>query len=129
MKTWLVGVTVSGLLLLGLGDLPDREWWGVANVLVVVALAAVCAGVWRVLRGDRDWQRRLRAWAGRPLAHWNDWRVIGLLAGNALGFYLLGVVDLPDRDRWSSASVLLLLTLCLAVQMVSVAFFKKRDRK
>ena len=40
-----------------------------------------------------------------------------------------GVVDLPDRDKWTSASVLLLLTLCLAVQMIAVAFFKKHNRK
>jgi hypothetical protein len=129
MRIWLVGVAVSGLLLLSVGDLTDREWWGVVNVLVIVALATLCAAIYRLLSGDRGWQRWLRAWVGRPVTQWNDWRVIVLLAGNALGFHLLGVVDLPDRDRWSSASVLLLLTVCLAAQMISVAFFKKRDRK
>jgi len=133
VKSWIGWYTlvlvVSGLLLLGAGDLADREWWIVANVLILVAFAAACMAIYRVLHGDREWQRRLQAWVRRPVTHWNDWRVTGLLAGDALGFYLLGAVDLPDRDKWSSVVVLLLLTLCLAVQMISVAFFKKRDRK
>jgi hypothetical protein len=135
MKTWigwrtaLVLAVVTGMLLLGANDLPDQERAALANVLVLVGFAAAGTAIYRMFRGDRGWQRRLQAWMRSPVTHWNDWRAIGLLAGNALGLYVLGLVDLPERDRWSSASVLLLLTLCLALQMISVAFFKKRDRK
>jgi len=129
-RTALVLAVVTGLLLLlGANNLPDQERTALANVLVLVCLTAACTAVYRVFRGEREWQRRLQAWVRSPVTHWNDWRVIGLLAGNAFGFYFLQIVDLPERDKWSSASVLLLLTLCLALQMISVAFFKKRDRK
>jgi hypothetical protein len=133
MKSWiawciLLVLAVAAVWLPDVGDLPSREQWALANTLILSGFAAVGVAAWRVLRGQREWQRRLRAWAARPVTHWNDWRVIALLAGNALGFYFLTIADLPPGDKWSSASVLLLLTLCLAVQMVSVAFFK-RDRK
>jgi hypothetical protein len=136
MKTWmgwravLALAGIAGLLLLtGLDDRPDQERLAVANVLVLVTFGAAWMQLHRVLHGDGAWQRRVQAWARSPMTHWNDWRIVGLLAGIAFGLYVLGLVDLPDRDKWSSAFVLLLLALCLALQMISVAFFKKRNRK
>jgi len=135
MKTWIGWCTVlalavvSGWFLLGGDDLPGQDRLALANVLVVACFGSVGIGAYRVLRGDRAWQRRVQAWTGQPMTHWNDWRVIGLLAGIAFGFYFLGIVDLPPGDKWSSAGVLLLLALCVAVQMFNVAFLRKRDRK
>ncbi|HWE17925.1 MAG TPA: hypothetical protein VG758_12205 [Hyphomicrobiaceae bacterium] len=136
MKTWigwrtvlvLAGVTAL-LLLPGINDLPDQERLAVTNVLVLVAFGAGWMQLHRLFHGDGAWQRRVQAWARRPMTQWNDWRIIGLLAGIAFGLYFLALVDLPDRDKWSSAFILLLLALCLAVQMVNVAFFRRRGRK
>ena len=97
----------TSLLLLTFGDLTDGNWRTTANILILLALAAVWMAVHRVLNGDRAWHRRVQASTRRPMAHWNDWRIIALLAGSALGLHLLEVVDLPPRDKWSSASVLL----------------------
>lgn len=135
MRRWLgwravvMGVAATLALLLGVDDLPTQDRLALENALVLLVLGAAALAIWRVLYGDRPWQRRVQAWIGRPMTHWNDWRIIGLLGGIALGLYLLNSVDLPPADKWSSASVLLLLALCLAVQMINVAFLKRRGRK
>jgi hypothetical protein len=135
MKTWsswhtlVVVAGVTSLLLLTFGDLTDRNFRTTANILILASFAATWMAAHRVLTGDRPWQRLVQAWVRRPMAHWNDWRIITLLGGSALGFHLLEIVDIPPRDKWSSASVLLLLVLCLAAQMINIAFFRKRGRK
>jgi hypothetical protein len=136
MKNWLgwhivlvLAVLAGLLLLLGADDLPVQERGALSNLLVFGSFGVVGLAIHRVLYGDRPWQRRVQAWAARPLTHWNDWRNIALLASIAFGLYFLSVVDLPSDDKWTSASVLLLLALCLAGQMIGVAFFRKRDRK
>jgi len=137
MKTWsgwhtlmvLAGGICLLLLTLGDGDLTERNWRTTANILILLSFAGVWMATHRVLHGDRPWHRYVQARVRRPMAHWNDWRITTLLAGSALGFHLLEIVDLPDRDKWSSASVLLLLVLGLAAQMINVAFFRKRGRK
>jgi len=126
----LVLAVVAGLLLLlGVDDLPVQDKGALANLFVLVCFGAAGLAIYRVLYGDRPWQRRVQAWAGRPVTHWNDWRNIGLLASIAFGLHFLSIVDLPPDEKWTSASVLLLLALCLAGQMIGVAFFSKRDRK
>jgi hypothetical protein len=135
MKTWsgwhtlTVLAGVISLLLLTFGDLSERHFRTTANILILASFAGVWLAAHRVLNGDRPWQRLVQASVGRPMAHWNDWRMVALLAGSALGFHLLEIVDLPERDRWSAVGVLLLLVLCLAAQMINVAFFRKRGRK
>ena len=124
----LAGVAIL-LLLLGAGDLSDQDRLTLENLLILGAFGGVGMALHRVLNGIRPWQRRVQAWAGRPMTHWNDWRIVWLLGGVALGLHLLGSVDLPPGDKWSSASVLLLFALCVAAQMVNVAFFRKRGRK
>jgi hypothetical protein len=135
MRTWSGWHTLTvlaggiSLLLLTFGDLTDNNFRTTANILILASFAGVWMAANRVLNGDRPWHRLVQAWVRRPMAHWNDWRIITLLAGSALGFHLLEMVDLSERDKWSSASVLLLLVLCLAAQMINVAFFRKRGRK
>jgi hypothetical protein len=135
MKTWsgwhTLAVLAGGisLLLLTFGDLSAHNFRTTANILILASFAGVWMAVSRVLNGNRPWQRLVQAWVRRPMADWNDWRIITLLAVSALGFHLLEIVDLPERDRWSSASVLILLVLCLAAQMINVAFFRRRGRK
>jgi hypothetical protein len=128
-RTLLVLAMVAGLLLSGIDDLTDQDRLALGNLLVLVCFGGAWMAGRRVLQGERPWQRGVQAWMARPMTHWNDWRVIGLLAGIAFGFYFLGIVDLPPGDKWSSAGVLLLLALCLAVQMINVAFLKGRGRK
>ena len=128
--TILAAAVMAGiLLLLGVGSLPDQEFAALGNVVILVAFGAVGLAVYRTLYGERPWQKAVQAWLGRPMTHWNDSRVIVLLAGIAFGFHFLAAVDLPPGDRWSSASVLMLLAICLGVQMINVAFFRRRDRK
>jgi hypothetical protein len=126
----LVLAVITGLLLLlAVDDLPVQEKGALANLFVLVCFGAAGLAIYRVLYGDRPWQRPVQAWVERPVTHWNDWRNIGLLASIAFGLHFLSIVDLPPDDKWTSASVLLLLALCLAGQMIGVAFFRKRDRK
>jgi hypothetical protein len=129
-RGWYTVLVLAGMTCpLLLGDLSDRDWAAAANALVFLSFGAAGLAIYRVLHGDRAWQRRVQAWAGRPMTHWNDWRIIGLLAAIALGLYLLGIVDLPPGDKWSSAGVLLLFALCLVVQMLNVGILRRRDRK
>ncbi|HEX6002323.1 MAG TPA: hypothetical protein VFZ16_23450 [Hyphomicrobiaceae bacterium] len=129
--TILAAAVLAGVLLLlgGVDSLPDQEFAALGNVVILVAFGSAWLGIYRVLHGGRPWQRAVQAWLGRPMTHWNDSRVIVLLAGIAFGFQFLDSVDLPPGDRWSSASVLVLLAVCLGVQMINVAFFRRRDRK
>jgi hypothetical protein len=138
MKNWLgwsvilaLAIVTGLLLLLGLDidGLPDHDRRALADVAIFVSFGSTGLGIYRVLYGDRPWHRRVQAWSARPVTQWNDWRIIGLLAGIAFGFYFLGISDLPADDKWTSASVLVLLAVCLAAQMIGIALFRKRGRK
>jgi hypothetical protein len=124
----LAGVAIL-LLLLGVSDLSDQDRLTLENLLVLASFGGVGMALHRVVNGIRPWQRRVQAWAGRPMTHWNDWRIVWLLGGVAFGLHLLGSVELPPGDKWSSVSVLVLFALCVAAQMVNVAFFRKSGRK
>jgi hypothetical protein len=136
MKNWLgwpvilvLAVALGGLLFMGYDQVPDQDKRALADIVIFVSFGSAGLGIYRVLYGERPWQRRVQAWTAQPVTHWNDWRTIVLLAGVAFGFYFLDLSDLPPDDKWTSASVLVLLAVCLAAQMIGVAFFRKRGRK